>query len=85
MTSYIANVGTILLLHRGHPLQEVKLYCHGPVGITELILIKKLNVLCILFQNTHYHFKCEDTIVIGQIQIMLFYKIARMVMSIYKN
>ena len=33
-----ANFGTILLLrYRGCPLKEVKLYCHGPIGTTELV------------------------------------------------
>ena len=42
-----ANFGTILLLYRGCPLEKVKLYCHGPVGIKEIVLYRevKCNVL----------------------------------------
>ena len=32
---------------RGYPLSEVKLYCYGPVGITEPVLyIERSNALC---------------------------------------
>ena len=41
------NFGTILLLYRGCPLHEVKLYCHGPVGTTAFI--ERSNVLCPVF------------------------------------
>ena len=37
-----ANFGVILLLCRGRPLSEVKLYCHGPVGTTELVLYREV-------------------------------------------
>ena len=40
-----ATFDGILLLHRGHPLLEVNLYWHGPVGTTELVFIERLNVL----------------------------------------
>ena len=31
-----------LLLYRGCPLSAVKLYCHGPVGSTELVLYREV-------------------------------------------
>ena len=37
-----ANIGIILLLYRDCPLSEVKLYCYGPVGTTELVLYKEI-------------------------------------------
>ena len=40
-----ANFGVILLLYRGCPLSEVKLYCHGPVGTTEIVLYREVKVL----------------------------------------
>ena len=42
--------GEILLLYRGCPLQEVKLYCCGPVGTTELVLYREVNTSCPLFR-----------------------------------
>ena len=33
-----ANFGMILLLYRGYFLSEIRSYCHGPVGTTELVL-----------------------------------------------
>ena len=38
-----ANFGVILLLYRGCPLSEVKLYCHGPVGTIELVVYREVN------------------------------------------
>ena len=32
----------ILLLYRGCPVSEIKLYCHAPVGTTELILCREV-------------------------------------------
>ena len=32
--------------YRGCPFLEVKLYYHGSVGTTELVLYKEVNVLC---------------------------------------
>ena len=40
-----ANFDAILLVYRGCPLSEVKLYWHGPVGTTEVVLIE---VKCIV-------------------------------------
>ena len=37
-----ANFAVILLFCRGCPLSEVKLYCYGPVGITELVLYREV-------------------------------------------
>ena len=43
-----ANFGVILLLYRGCPLSKVKLYCHGPVGTTELVLYRRYQMYCVL-------------------------------------
>ena len=37
-----ANFGIILLLYRGCPLSQVKLYYHGPVGTTEFVLYREV-------------------------------------------
>ena len=39
------------MLYRGCPY-KVKLHCHGPVGTTELVLYRRLNVLCPLSGST---------------------------------
>ena len=46
-----ANFGVILLLYRGGPLSEVTLYCHDPVGTTQLSFIERSNILCPLFRG----------------------------------
>ena len=40
------------MLYRGCPPYEVKLRCHGPVGTTEPVLYRRLNVLCPLSGST---------------------------------
>ena len=37
-----ANFGIILLLYRGCPISVVKLYCHSPVGTTQLVLCREV-------------------------------------------
>ena len=41
----------ILLLYRGCPLSEVTLYCHDPVGTTELVLNREVKCNVSLFEG----------------------------------
>ena len=48
-----ANFGIISLLYRGCLLSELILYCHGPVGTTQLVLYtERSTVLCPLFKGS---------------------------------
>ena len=40
-----ANFGVMLLLYRGGPLSEVTLYCHDPVGTTQLVLYREVKCI----------------------------------------
>ena len=55
------------------------MYCHGPVGTTELVFIERLNVLCYLFRVSFKRFtvviKMEITYVTMYLDHMiLFYR-----------
>ena len=45
------NFGTILLFYRGCPLEEVKLYFHGPVGTAELVLYREVKCIMSFIQS----------------------------------
>ena len=48
-----ANFGIISLFYRGCLLSELILYCHGPVGTTQLVLYTEgSTVLCLLFRGS---------------------------------
>ena len=47
-----ANFGVIWLLFRGYPLSEVKLYCHGAVGTTELVFYRESKMYHALYSES---------------------------------
>ena len=46
-----ANYDVILLLYRGCPLSEVKLYWHGSVETTQLVLYREVKCIVSLIQS----------------------------------
>ena len=42
LESWLIVMYIIILLYRGCPLAGVKVYCHGPVGTTEVFLYREV-------------------------------------------
>ena len=43
--------GSFLLLYRGFPLSEVKMYSHGTIGTAKLVLNREVFLYCVLIRR----------------------------------